>query len=134
MTVSRRYRRIITICVSCAAVFFLTHHIYSGQAGGSERRRPVSNVYSPRRPKTAPREEKELVVASLAGDDVSWLDEFFDTWVKNVYVVNNASAALTVAVNKGREAMPFLTYGNPTSLKFAISGLRKRFIDAIVAT
>lgn len=56
------------------------------------------------------REEKELVVASMNGDDTSWLDEFFDDWKKNVYIVNNASAPLTVPKNKGREAMPFLTY------------------------
>jgi hypothetical protein len=55
-------------------------------------------------------EEKELVVASMHWDDVSWLDEFFGDWKKNVYVVNNASAELTVPKNKGREAMPFLTY------------------------
>jgi hypothetical protein len=55
-------------------------------------------------------EEKELVVASMYSDDVGWLDEFFGDWKRNVYVVNNASAPLTVPRNKGREAMPFLTY------------------------
>lgn len=57
--------------------------------------------------------EKELVVASMAADDTSWLDEFFGDWTKNVYVVNNRSAPLTVPMNKGREAMPFLTYAYP---------------------
>lgn len=54
-------------------------------------------------------EEKELVVASLASDDTKWLDDVFPDWVKNVYVVDDASAPLTVDKNKGREAMPFLT-------------------------
>ncbi|KAF2114393.1 hypothetical protein BDV96DRAFT_494714 [Lophiotrema nucula] len=54
--------------------------------------------------------EKELVVASMRGDDTSWLDEWFGNWTTNVYVVNDPSAQLTVTKNKGREAMPFLTY------------------------
>jgi hypothetical protein len=54
--------------------------------------------------------EKELVVASLVGDDTSWLDEFFSDWKTNIYVVNDPSASLTVPKNKGREAMAYLTY------------------------
>ncbi|KAF2022409.1 hypothetical protein BU24DRAFT_418039 [Aaosphaeria arxii CBS 175.79] len=46
----------------------------------------------------------------MEGDDTGWLDEFFDDWAKNVYVVDSTSAHLTVPKNKGREAMPFLTY------------------------
>ncbi|KAF2493338.1 hypothetical protein BU16DRAFT_489848 [Lophium mytilinum] len=54
--------------------------------------------------------EKELVVASLRGDDTSWLDDFFPSWIKNVYVANDHTAILTVPTNKGREAMAYLTY------------------------
>lgn len=54
--------------------------------------------------------EKELVVASLAGDDISWLDEPFSDWKTNIYVVNDPNASLTVPKNKGREAMAYLTY------------------------
>ncbi|KAF2812534.1 uncharacterized protein BDZ99DRAFT_461206 [Mytilinidion resinicola] len=54
--------------------------------------------------------EKELVVASLRGDDTSWLDDFFPDWIKSVYVANDNTAPLTVPVNKGREAMAYLTY------------------------
>ncbi|KAF2746682.1 hypothetical protein M011DRAFT_403778 [Sporormia fimetaria CBS 119925] len=54
--------------------------------------------------------DKELVVASLARDDVEWLDTYFADWTKNVYVVDDASAPLTVPKNKGREAMAYLTY------------------------
>lgn len=57
-------------------------------------------------------EKKELVVASMAKDDVRWLEEFFGDWKRNVYVVDDESASLTVPRNKGREAMPFLTYVN----------------------
>jgi hypothetical protein len=54
--------------------------------------------------------EKELVVASLVGDDISWLDEPFSDWKTNIYVVNDPNASLTVPKNKGREAMAYLTY------------------------
>ena len=54
--------------------------------------------------------EKELVVASLVGDDISWLDELFSDWKTNIYVVNDPNAPLTVPKNKGREAMAYLTY------------------------
>ena len=53
---------------------------------------------------------KELVVASLKGDDVSWLYDNITEWTKNIYVVNDPSAKLTVPINKGRESMVYLTY------------------------
>jgi hypothetical protein len=70
-------------------------------------------------------EEKELVVASLEGDETAWLDVYFDTWRKNVYVVDNASAPLTVPVNKGREALPFLTYDSLRNKKDSESNANK---------
>jgi hypothetical protein len=76
--------------------------------------------------------EKELVVASLAGDDTSWLDEFFDGWRKNVYVVNDAAAPLTVAVNKGREAMPFLTYVLASAMAPGPATIRDRLVARYV--
>lgn len=56
------------------------------------------------------RREKELVVASLKVDDVAWLYDNITEWTKNVYVVDDPSANLTVPVNKGRESMVYLTY------------------------
>lgn len=56
------------------------------------------------------RREKELVVASLKGDDVSWLYDNITEWTKNIYVVDDPSAKLTVPINKGRESMVYLTY------------------------
>ncbi|MCJ1305876.1 hypothetical protein MMC08_008693 [Hypocenomyce scalaris] len=53
---------------------------------------------------------KELVVASLKGDDVSWLYDNITEWTKNIYVVNDPSAKLTVPINKGRESMVYLTF------------------------
>ncbi|KAK1138801.1 hypothetical protein N8T08_001762 [Aspergillus melleus] len=54
--------------------------------------------------------EKDLVVASMKKDDVSWLFEFFPEWHKSIYVVNDPDAELTVKLNKGRESMVYLTY------------------------
>ena len=54
--------------------------------------------------------EKELVVASLKGDDTAWLKEFLPDWRANVYVVDDPEANLTVSRNKGRESMVYLTW------------------------
>ncbi|KAA6406692.1 MAG: class 3 [Lasallia pustulata] len=59
---------------------------------------------------SSPRREKELVVASLDSDDVSWLYDNIKDWTKNIYVVDNPAANLTVPVNKGRESMAYLTF------------------------
>lgn len=60
-------------------------------------------------PKSAP-PSKAAVVASLKGDDTSWLHEYFPDWQPNIYVMNDRKAKLTVAKNKGRESMAYLTY------------------------
>ena len=53
---------------------------------------------------------KSLIVAAMKGEDTSWLDEFFSDWDRNVYVMNDPTAKLTVAKNKGRESMAYLTF------------------------
>jgi len=55
-------------------------------------------------------EDVEMVVASMKKENVTWLDDFLLDWKKNIYVVDDPTAPLTVDVNKGREAMVFLTY------------------------
>lgn len=50
------------------------------------------------------------MVASLIDDDVSWLHAILPEWEKNIYVANNANAALTVPENKGRESMVYLRW------------------------
>ncbi|RSL48328.1 hypothetical protein CDV31_003364 [Fusarium ambrosium] len=52
----------------------------------------------------------EMVVASMKHENVSWLDHYLPEWKKNIYVVDDNRAKLTVPMNKGREAMVFLTY------------------------
>lgn len=57
----------------------------------------------------AVRRQKELVVASMKKDDTSWFAEYFPDWSRSIYVVDDKHASLTVARNKGRESMVYLT-------------------------
>lgn len=52
----------------------------------------------------------EIVVASLKKEDTSWLSTHLPEWKANVYVVDDSKAHLTVPMNKGHEAMVYLTY------------------------
>ncbi|KAI1827600.1 hypothetical protein F4861DRAFT_491919 [Xylaria intraflava] len=54
--------------------------------------------------------ELELVVASVKAENVTWLHAQLPDWHKNIYVADDARAALSVPANKGREAMVYLTY------------------------
>ena len=69
---------------------------------------------SPKGPlNTTPKDEDnevELVIASMRKENVTWLHDYLPNWKKNIYVVDDPSAELTVPKNKGREAMVFLTY------------------------
>ncbi|PGH03972.1 hypothetical protein AJ79_07204 [Helicocarpus griseus UAMH5409] len=56
------------------------------------------------------RNNHEIVVATMGSEDVSWMYEYLPDWKKNVYVVDNPNAELTVPKNKGRESMVYLTY------------------------
>jgi len=51
-----------------------------------------------------------VVVASQASENATWLNEYFPSWEKNIYRVDDAKAPLTVPKNKGRESMVYLTY------------------------
>lgn len=55
------------------------------------------------------RRHKDMVVASMKSDDTSWLAEYFQDWSRSIYVVDDKNAPLTVARNKGRESMVYLT-------------------------
>jgi hypothetical protein len=53
--------------------------------------------------------EIELVVASLTNQNASWLSIYFPTWKRNIYIVDDPNAPLTVPQNKGHESMVYLT-------------------------
>ena len=104
MTVRRLPVRLLLL--SGFALFFLYFfYLYNHK---SEIRNSGFDHESKKTDQTIP--DKELVVASLVGDDTSWLDEPFSDWKTNIYVVNDPNASLTVPKNKGREAMVYLTY------------------------
>lgn len=54
--------------------------------------------------------EVTLLVSSMDADDTGWLNDYRPEWDKKIYVTDNHSAPLTVPINKGREAMVYLTY------------------------
>jgi hypothetical protein len=58
-------------------------------------------------------DDVELVVASMKRENTAWLSKNLLGWKKNIYMVDDPDAPLTVPVNKGREAMVFLTYVMP---------------------
>ncbi|EGX53939.1 hypothetical protein AOL_s00004g598 [Orbilia oligospora ATCC 24927] len=57
---------------------------------------------------------RDIVVAALKHDDVSWIDKFLAEWQPRVYITDAAlyfdKTSLTVPRNKGREANVYLTY------------------------
>ncbi|ETS73832.1 hypothetical protein PFICI_14778 [Pestalotiopsis fici W106-1] len=52
----------------------------------------------------------EIVVASTKKENTKWLSTYLPEWKTNIYVVDDSKASLTVPVNKGHEAMVYLTY------------------------
>jgi hypothetical protein len=58
----------------------------------------------------APDNDVGLVVASMKHENSSWLSIYFPDWKKDIYVVDDPTAPLTVPKNKGRESMVYLTY------------------------
>lgn len=52
----------------------------------------------------------EIVIASMKKENVTWLHDYLPDWKKNIYVVDDPGAELSVPTNKGREAMVFLTW------------------------
>ena len=81
------------------------------------RREPVELAYPDaadsstveNKPKTTQEIKVDVVVASLAKEDTSWLYKHFPEWQKKIYVVDDKTAPLTVTENKGHETMAYLT-------------------------
>ncbi|KAL4956507.1 hypothetical protein BDW69DRAFT_158384 [Aspergillus filifer] len=82
--------------------------IYDSETLGGPNRDPHSGQATPAQQSAPIR--KSMVVASMKSDDVSWLHKFFPDWHKDIYVVDDKKASLTVRQNKGRESMVYLTY------------------------
>lgn len=98
---------LIGACVAIIILFFL----FRDSIFPSSSSRVYSNSYS-----SSLRlgdHDVEMVIASMKHENVSWLDEYLPEWKKNIYVVDDNRAKLTVPLNKGREAMVYLTYAHP---------------------
>lgn len=56
--------------------------------------------------------EKELVLAAMQASNMSWVEENLSDWQVNIYRADakHEDVGLTVPVNKGNEAMVYLTY------------------------
>lgn len=110
----RGRRRTNAIVFSCCAIFLFL--FYRGILFPNQHHQ---NVNVPVARNEAPAEASvevpgkdsiELVVASMKKENVTWLDNYLMDWKKVIYVVDDPKALHTVPVNKGREAMVFLTY------------------------
>jgi hypothetical protein len=77
---------------------------YADRHGAATTPKPSGELARP-----VPQRQKVMVVASMKKDDTSWLLENFPDWTKSIYVVDNKRAPLTVALNKGRESMVYLS-------------------------
>ncbi len=74
------------------------------QVNGGSTSSDVLDAKSRKERKTA------VVVASQASENATWIGEAFPKWERNIYMVDDPNAKLTVPKNKGRESMVYLTY------------------------
>lgn len=77
---------------------------YADRHGAATTSKPAGELARP-----VMQSQKVMVVASMKNDDTSWLLENFPDWSKSIYVVDDKRAPLTVAYNKGRESMVYLS-------------------------
>lgn len=64
----------------------------------------------PKPPPPPPPKTKAIIAASMRGDNVSWINDFFPDWVPSIFVMDDTMADLTVTRSGGHEASAYLTY------------------------
>ncbi|KAI1189177.1 hypothetical protein F5B17DRAFT_392274 [Nemania serpens] len=77
---------------------------------GHDQEREQSNDTHPETQQDPHDRDLELVVASIKSENTSWIPTLLPELHANIYVADDSKAPLTVPVNKGREAMVYLTY------------------------
>ena len=83
----------------------------SKQDGGSRNTGDKGAVDAVPPPPPPPRNpHPELVIASMTRENTDWVSRLLPDWSAKIYVVDDPTSPLTVPVNKGREAMVYLTY------------------------
>jgi hypothetical protein len=102
---ARQRQKLVAAILFLVFVLLLFHHTLLPSAG--QYNTPLRNS-APQNAATGD-DEVEMVVASMKRENLTWLDDYLLDWKKNIYVVDDPTAPLTVEVNKGREAMVFLT-------------------------
>ncbi|KAF1732236.1 hypothetical protein CRV24_008430 [Beauveria bassiana] len=119
MLLRRGHNRWLVFCAAFFAGLFL--FAYFGDNGASIRRMTLTSSspwaadltatsLSKLQPQHNGDAELEIIVAATKEENVTWLHDYLLDWPKNIYVVDDQQAALTVPENKGREAMVVLTY------------------------
>ncbi|CEJ83148.1 hypothetical protein VHEMI03170 [[Torrubiella] hemipterigena] len=111
----RAYKlQILPAALLIGALYFFTRNVPFSEKyvlpSSSSRIMPQSPDKPPIAPVFVTDNTVEMVVASTTKENVTWLHDHLLDWPKNIYVVDDATAELTVPRNKGREAMAFLTY------------------------
>lgn len=115
-----RYLAVLAV-IACLAYYFgfparpahlNRHHGPHGQHGHSSNKvtdlRHHGESTAPAAPD--PLLDKAMVVARLLKEDTSWYHHFFPDWQKFIYVMDDPTANLTVAKNKGRESTAYLSF------------------------
>lgn len=102
----QRANRVNLLGIIVAVIFLLV--LFRDNILPSSGRPPIDTAKSQSSQRLG-EDDVEMVIASMKHENVSWLDDYLPEWRKNVYVVDDNKAKLTVPMNKGREAMVFLT-------------------------
>ena len=97
----KRVPAVLVLPVILLILLGLHFHLQLGWPYSSSSSQPIKNP---------PAAAAGIVVASLRGEDTSWVHRHLPGWSRSVYVVDDSSAEFTVPKNKGREAMVYLTY------------------------
>jgi hypothetical protein len=73
---------------------------------------------------------KELVFAAMEASNMSWVEEHLSDWRTNIYRADaKGQDALTVPINKGNEAMVYLTYVNVSASLARTDSISSYIID-----
>ncbi|KAJ5575549.1 hypothetical protein N7535_002475 [Penicillium sp. DV-2018c] len=114
-----RSRPFLYLCLA-ATLLLLSYHIILVRFPDLGADRPMvesiiadgSNASSPSTPNPVPPIKTELVFAAMKEGNMSWVQEHLPDWQVNIYRADGKrnDMDLTVPVNKGNEAMVYLTY------------------------
>ncbi|XWW97544.1 hypothetical protein V2A60_005528 [Cordyceps javanica] len=114
MILRRGQNRWLVVCASFVAAFLLFAYYDRDGASNplltSTARGSTATALSNAQPQHSGEADLEFIVATTKQENVTWLGDYLLDWPKNIYVVDDRKAALTVPQNKGHEAMVFLTY------------------------